>query len=134
MDQIFKIENNCLNLDSVAPASSLESNLNENAGSWTNQNNCLSDMLITKSLSTNDLNPGEVFTMTIHYENNGTQKAPRFEINEVLGSHLELLSSIPSQSSAIVNKQFGTGGDVCYDGLMYNNEGAYYDYMADVLA
>lgn len=91
-------------------------------------------MVITKSLSTTDLSPGETFTMTIHYKNHGTQKAPRFEINEVLGSNLELLSTVPPQSSAIVNKQFGTGGDTCYDGLMYNEDGPYYDYMAQVLA
>jgi uncharacterized repeat protein (TIGR01451 family) len=75
---------------------------------WQNQNNCLSDMVVTKTLSKSNPQPGETFTLTINYQNNGTQKAPNFEINEALDEHIEFISSVPINGvPATINKTFG---------------------------
>lgn len=116
--QNYLIQNNCLDIDNVDPA--LEAVLDQSAergNMWRVQNNCLSDVVVTKTLSNLNPLPGEQFTLTIGYKNFGPQKAPRFMVSEVIDDDIELITSVPPEAQAIVNKEFGVDGDICYDNM-----------------
>lgn len=62
----YLIQNNCFDIDGIAPA--LEGVLDQSAARgnmWRVQNNCLSDVVVTKTLSNLNPLPGEQFTLTI---------------------------------------------------------------------
>lgn len=102
MDQPFKIDNNCLDTNGLGQG--LIDSLDTNNATWTSQANCLSNVQLTKTLSKVNPIPGEDFTLTISYNNIGQQKAPRFQINEVLDEDIQLMTSVPPETLTTVNK------------------------------
>lgn len=102
MDQPFKIDANCLDATGLSPE--MIDNLDTYNSTWTSQSNCLSNVQVTKVLSKSNPIPGEDFTLTISYNNIGQQKAPRFQINEVLDEDIQLMTSVPPETLMTVNK------------------------------
>lgn len=38
-------------------------------------------------------------------------------VSEVIDEDIELITSIPPESQAVVNKEFGIDGDICYEDM-----------------
>lgn len=132
MTQNFKIDSNCLNTNGLSPE--MIAVLDEFNWTWESQNNCLSNVQVTKVLSNEMPVPGEDFTLTISYHNIWSQKAPRFQVNEVIDEDIQLMTSVPPWTLTTVNKSLWISWDACYDDFLVNDTGPYYDYMAQVLA
>ena len=132
MTQNFKIDANCLDTNGLSPE--MIAVLDEFNWTWESQNNCLSNVQVSKVLSNEMPVPGEDFTLTISYQNIGSQKAPRFQINEVIDEDIQLMTSVPPGTLTTVNKSLWVWWDACYDDFLINDTGPYYDYMAQVLA
>lgn len=103
----YLIQNNCFDTNDLDPAIEDALIASEQRGHmWRVQNYCLSNVEVTKTLSNENPAPGELFTLTIGYENFGPQKAPRFILSEVIDDDIELMTSLPPETQAVVNKEF----------------------------